>query len=613
MLGGRYKLLNELGSGGMAVVWRARDEVLGRTVAVKLLAGRYADDPQSRARIREEARAAATLSPHAHIAQVYDFGESDDDGSPRPYVVMELVNGPTLQQRAAAGPLPPRTVFRICGEVASALAAAHLDGLVHRDIKPANVMVTTGGAKVVDFGIAAAAGSGEPEDVLIGTPAYLAPERLTGGSVVPATDVYALGVLLYRLLANESPWSVDTTTQMLTAHVYVDPAPLPALPGVPPAVTDLVGRCLRKDPAERPTAAEACAVLADAAEASQTGVRRENVPLPGAFGQVAGEVGRLNAGPASNAAADRRSSRRAQAPERPAIANAASGRGGSAGVASGPAAAEGDARRPVTQDAESSSPDAGSRPGSAVAVAPPEPVPSVRVPAPRSPGPTGPSDRGAAVPDRGQRKRRALLIGGGVAAAIVAALLVWLLVPVNATGGRNGADHGTDAAAPPPLVVAGQATPPPGATDVGGRPGAAPGANGGVAVVGGDAGQRESPARPGAPGTNGGGVVAGPGRTTDPAAPPSAGPSASSRAPASSAPAGGKTKKLSSAGGTVKASCTGGKARLESWTPKSHYAVEQVNPGPVLAATIVFKSATTRIRMTVTCVAGEPTTVNLPL
>src|SRR3954447_15666767 len=103
-LGDRYKLLDELGSGGMAVVWRARDEVLGRPVAIKLLAGRYAGDPQSRARIRDEARAAATLS-HPNIAQVYDYGEAETDGTHLPYVVMELVNGPTLQQRVAAGPL----------------------------------------------------------------------------------------------------------------------------------------------------------------------------------------------------------------------------------------------------------------------------------------------------------------------------------------------------------------------------------------------------------------------------------------------------------------------------------------------------------------------------
>jgi hypothetical protein len=270
-LGGRYRLLNELGSGGMAVVWRARDEVLGRPVAVKLLAGRFAGDPQSRARIRDEARAAATLS-HPNIAQVYDFGEQHE----LPYVVMELVNGPTLAQRVAFGPLPPRTVFRICGEVASALAAAHADGLVHRDIKPANVMVTPTGAKVVDFGIAAAAGPAVPDEVLLGTPAYLAPERLTGAAVEPASDVYALGVLLYRLLANESPWSVESTTQMLDAHVYVEPTPLPQLAGVPPEVTDLVHRCLRKEPGERPTATEASAVLVRAAKAPVSRAARED-------------------------------------------------------------------------------------------------------------------------------------------------------------------------------------------------------------------------------------------------------------------------------------------------------------------------------------------------
>jgi serine/threonine-protein kinase len=264
MLGGRYTLLNELGTGGMAVVWRARDEVLGRSVAVKLLAGRYAGDPQLRARIRDEARAAAALS-HPHIAQVYDFGECDSSGDRLPYVVMELVHGVTLQQRVESAMLTPPQIFQICGQVAAALAAAHADGLVHRDIKPANVMVTQDGVKVVDFGIAAVAGPADPDDEVLGTPAYLAPERLTGAAVEPASDVYALGVLMYRLLTGESPWTADTTTQMLTAHIYVEPVPLPQLPEVPIQVTALVNRCLRKEPADRPSAAEAAAILAGAA------------------------------------------------------------------------------------------------------------------------------------------------------------------------------------------------------------------------------------------------------------------------------------------------------------------------------------------------------------
>jgi len=269
-LGGRYTLLGVLGVGGMAHVWRARDEVLGRSVAVKVLAGRYADDPQSRARIRAEARAAATLS-HPNIAQIYDFGESDEDGLRVPYVVMELVHGITLQERTLEGTVQPKQSFLICGQVAAALAAAHADGLVHRDIKPANVMVTQTGAKVVDFGIAAAAGPGRPDSELLGTPAYLAPERLTGDAIEPASDVYALGVLLYQLLARESPWTVDSTTQMLDAHVYVEPTPLAPLPEVPDDVRALVNRCLRKDPAERPTAAEAATVLAAAADVRETG------------------------------------------------------------------------------------------------------------------------------------------------------------------------------------------------------------------------------------------------------------------------------------------------------------------------------------------------------
>jgi hypothetical protein len=263
MLGERYALVEELGRGGMAVVWRARDQVLGRPVAIKLLDRRWAADPASRGRIRDEARAAAALS-HPHIAQIYDYGESLVRGHLLPYVVMELVRGVTLLERSRERALTAAATIRICGQVASALAAAHAEGVVHRDIKPGNVMVTRTGAKVVDFGIAAAAGPLAPDEALLGTPAYLAPERLIGDRVEPASDVYALGVLLYRQLAGESPWSVETTTQMLTAHVYVDPTPLPQLPAVPAVVTSLVNRCLRKEPAERPTAQEVSLILLNA-------------------------------------------------------------------------------------------------------------------------------------------------------------------------------------------------------------------------------------------------------------------------------------------------------------------------------------------------------------
>ena len=267
LLGGRYALVDQIGVGGMAVVWRARDEVLGRPVAIKLLAGKHAGEPDARDRIRAEARSAAALS-HPNIAQVYDYGEAHEHGASVPYVVMELVRGGTLQDRMDAGPIPPRFAMRMAAEVAAALAAAHADGLVHRDIKPANVMVTPSGAKVVDFGIAAAihpGGTGDEEFEVLGTPAYLAPERLTADGVQPASDVYALGVLLYRMLSGHSPWSADTTTQMLSAHIYIDPEPLPVQPGVPDYVTALCNRCLSKDPTQRPSAREAAALLAQGA------------------------------------------------------------------------------------------------------------------------------------------------------------------------------------------------------------------------------------------------------------------------------------------------------------------------------------------------------------
>ena len=148
VLGGRYRLADILGVGGMAVVWRARDEVLGRDVAVKLLSGRYITDAAARHRIRTEAQAAA--------AQVHDFGETVEDGRRTPYIVMELVPGPTLDEHAGGEALAAPEALRICAEVAAGLAAAHAAGLVHRDVKPANVILSPTGAKVVDFGIAAA-------------------------------------------------------------------------------------------------------------------------------------------------------------------------------------------------------------------------------------------------------------------------------------------------------------------------------------------------------------------------------------------------------------------------------------------------------------------------
>jgi serine/threonine-protein kinase len=273
ILGGRYRLERHLGSGGMSLVWQARDELLGRDVAVKMLAQPYATDPAFDDAVRAEAMAAASIS-HPHVTSVFDFGvwsaPADDSGATEraPYVVMELLEGRSLSDRLGDGPLPPDLALRVCAQVAGALAAAHARGVVHRDVKPGNVILTPTGAKVFDFGLAASVGQEEPprpDRVIFGTPAYLAPERLAGAVIGPASDLYALGLLLYRLLTDDLPWPADTVTEMVHAHTYVEPGPLPDLQGVPDTVADLYRRCLSKEPSGRPSAHEAALTLAAAA------------------------------------------------------------------------------------------------------------------------------------------------------------------------------------------------------------------------------------------------------------------------------------------------------------------------------------------------------------
>jgi serine/threonine protein kinase len=208
-IGDRYRLVEKLGTGGMSVIWRGYDEILGRQVAVKVLSPRLAGDDTFRGRLRQEATAAARLC-HPHITGIFDFGEFPfNEHLTVPYVVMELNVGESVAARLArTGALAWRDAVVITAEVASALATAHARGVVHRDVTPANVMLTAAGAKVVDFGISALIGQRDtaPDGSLLGTPAYLAPERLGGGQVSPATDVYALGLLLYRALTARFPW-----------------------------------------------------------------------------------------------------------------------------------------------------------------------------------------------------------------------------------------------------------------------------------------------------------------------------------------------------------------------------------------------------------------------
>ncbi|MFJ6169333.1 serine/threonine-protein kinase [Micromonospora orduensis] len=253
----RYVLHERIGLGGMSEVWRADDEVLGRPVAIKVLAGQLAADPQLRATIQREARAAARLT-HPHVTQVYDYAEATlAGGVVVPYLVMELVDGHNLADRLRTGPLPWPEAVRVAGQIAAALAAAHRIGVVHRDVKPGNVMLTDTGAKVLDFGIAALGGldsqSGEP---LMGTPAYFAPERLTAGPPDPASDVYALGALLYRTLTGQAPLPVQSWEDALDVHRRGTPVPPLRVAGLPADIAELTVACLAADPARRPSAAQ---------------------------------------------------------------------------------------------------------------------------------------------------------------------------------------------------------------------------------------------------------------------------------------------------------------------------------------------------------------------
>jgi serine/threonine-protein kinase len=260
ILGGRYRLDEVLGVGGMSVVWRATDDVLGRAVAVKILAGEFAADPAARATVLSEAQSVARLS-HPNICNVFDYGESlQANGQLVPYVVMELLTGPSLADRLEAGPLPPQEALRVAGEVAAGLAAAHAHDIVHRDVKPGNVILTPSGAKVFDFGIAALAGAPDeagPDGQILATLSCVAPERLQGGLVLPASDMFAWGVLLFRLLTGRLPWPTWAgLDDRLSAK-----SPLPAIEGVPAQVGDLYLSCLAENPEDRPTAATAASVL----------------------------------------------------------------------------------------------------------------------------------------------------------------------------------------------------------------------------------------------------------------------------------------------------------------------------------------------------------------
>jgi len=268
----RYHRHHRIATGGMGEVWLAEDNVLHREVAVKYLKREYADDTDFHDRFLNEARAAASLH-HPGIATVFDFGESQaEDGLP--YLVMEYVPGRPLSEILATETLSPERARDLVLQAATALSEAHSRGLVHRDIKPGNLMVTDDGTvKITDFGIARA-GDGAPLTAtgqILGTPSYLSPEQANGATATPASDVYALGVVLYECLTGVRPFIADSAVAVALAHLR---EPVPELPeSVPGDLAEVVRNALAKDPAQRYPDAGALAVALGGPPASVGGTQ----------------------------------------------------------------------------------------------------------------------------------------------------------------------------------------------------------------------------------------------------------------------------------------------------------------------------------------------------
>ncbi|TKV28981.1 PASTA domain-containing protein [Arthrobacter sp. NamB2] len=282
-LGGRFELTERIAIGGMGEVWKARDQILGRIVAIKILKEEYSGDPAFLNRFRAEARHTALLN-HEGIANVFDYGE--EGGSA--YLVMELVPGQPLSAVIEKEQvLSPDRTLSIIGQTATALAVAHRQGLVHRDVKPGNILVMPDGrVKITDFGIARLAdqvpltATGQ----VMGTAQYLAPEQATGQPATGSSDIYALGVIGYELLAGRRPFSGESQIAIALAQVNDAPPPLPE--SIPRPVRALIASMLAKDPADRPADAESLARAVDAIRAGD--IRQAEAAVPGMLAFAAG-------------------------------------------------------------------------------------------------------------------------------------------------------------------------------------------------------------------------------------------------------------------------------------------------------------------------------------
>ncbi|MFN2489090.1 MAG: serine/threonine-protein kinase [Actinomycetota bacterium] len=259
----RYELIEPLGEGGMAVVWRARDTRLERMVALKLIAPRFADDPEFLVRFFSEAQSVARIT-HANVVSVLDFGDADA----RPFLVMEFIEGGSVSELAGE-PLLPERAAEIVTQAARGASGAHRLGIVHRDIKPANILLTDEGrAKLADFGIASSLGAEDltASGAAIGSPHYISPEQASAAEVTPASDVYSLGAVLFELVTGRHVFEGDNVMAVAMAHVERTPQPPSALVAdLGAALEAVILRCLAKDPARRFRDGDALADALDSA------------------------------------------------------------------------------------------------------------------------------------------------------------------------------------------------------------------------------------------------------------------------------------------------------------------------------------------------------------
>jgi formylglycine-generating enzyme required for sulfatase activity/dienelactone hydrolase len=250
LIAGNYKIIDEVGAGGMGVVYKAVDLKLKRTVALKFLPPQLADSAELRERFLIEAQAAAALS-HPNICVIHEVGEAEG----RPYIAMEYVEGETVRDRIKKGPLEPKEALDIISQVAAGLAEAHGKGIIHRDIKSANIMVTgKGQAKVMDFGLAKLRGGSSltRSQTTLGTVAYMSPEQARGEEVDGRTDLWSLGVVLYEMLTGELPFRGDRDLSVIHSIIHEEPKPLrQRKPPIPDELQQVVARALRKDRGSR--------------------------------------------------------------------------------------------------------------------------------------------------------------------------------------------------------------------------------------------------------------------------------------------------------------------------------------------------------------------------